>query len=96
MKRIDMISRPDWEQIAAGMKASHNAVLDMYSMLAIVLGKNHSVTKQFLTIYRKNVRLQSDLRRMAQEHGRHVFEEKELDRLFPDADTGELSKKGWL
>ena len=88
MKKIDMISKEDWMKISARLETSCNALLDLYTMLANSLGRSHPVTKKALTAYRKTASLESDMRRLAREHSKSIFEAKELDRLFPDVDTG--------
>lgn len=87
MKKIDMIAMEDWKKMGAGLNASCNAALDLYTMLANSLGKSHPNTKKALTAYNRVVCLKTDMRHLAKENASGMFEQKELDSLFPDTNT---------
>ena len=92
MKKVNFISREDWEQMAARLENSCNTALDSYVTLANSLGKSHPCTKKSLMAYNRISRLKSDMRHLAKEFAGEIFREKELDNLFPDTDTSR--KKG--
>lgn len=92
MKKTNFISHRDWERMAARLEASYDATLDFYVMLANSLGKSHPCTRKSLTVYSKLVCLKADMRNLAKENASNLFEQKELDSLFPDTDTREWDK----
>lgn len=85
MKKFRTVSHEDWEKIVAGMEASCNAALDLYTMLAVSLGRCHPATKKALTVHTKSERLKSDMCRMAQaqDNARGMFGAKAIGSHFP-------------
>ena len=92
MQKISMVSHDDWVKMGAGLNTSCNAALNLYTMLANSLGRFHSDTKKSLTVYSMLVCLKADMRNLAKENASNLFEQKELDSLFPDTDAREWDK----
>lgn len=89
------VSYENFAKMAAGLEDALQASTDLYTILAISLGRNHKYTQRARTLFHKSTYLYQHMQRLMTEKAKDTFFAKELECLFLQRRAqNEYQKKG--
>lgn len=81
-KKVEQITREDWEKMAACAKDMYLKSLDLYQLCSGNFGKTHHAAKRANRIYEMMKDLKSEMDDLAFDYAQDLFNEKEIGKLF--------------